>query len=210
MQISALETKIYDMENTLNKLRKEPNQLLKTSIRLTEDTINCEECNFTTTSKQGLKTHIKRKHTLLDSEEIPKTCDFCDVNFDNINKMKVHLKTHSFKKLDFKCEDCDYFGPNEITMEVHHGRKHSQDPECGLCEFKANSGENLETHLVTCEIYDCKRCDLRFQNLTTMRTHLQEEHKGHTQIVTIVHAKLDRKNSEIVACKEYNGKSLLK
>ena len=124
--------------------------------------------------------------------------------------MKVHLKTHSFKKLDFKCEDCDYFGPNVITMEVHHGRKHSQDPECGLCEFKANSRENLETHLVTCEIYDCKRCDLRFQNLTTMRTHLQEEHKGHTQIVTIVHAKLDRKNSEIVACKEYNGKSLLK
>ena len=85
MQISALETKIYDMENTLNKLQKEPNQLLETSIRLTEDTINCEQCKFTTTSKQGLKTHIKQKHTLLDSEEIPKTCDFCDVNFDNIN-----------------------------------------------------------------------------------------------------------------------------
>jgi hypothetical protein len=77
--------------------------------------------------------------------------------FDNITKMKVHLKNHSFKKLDFKCEDCEYFGPNEMTMEVHYGRKHSEVPEFGLCENKANSEEDLATHLVTCTIYDCKQ-----------------------------------------------------
>ena len=87
-QISALETQIQDMENTVNKLQEESNQHLETSIRLTEDTINCQQCNFTTMSKQGLKTHIKRKHTILDTEAFPKICDFCDRKFDNINQMK--------------------------------------------------------------------------------------------------------------------------
>ena len=119
--------------------------------------------------------------------------------------MKIHLKTHSFKKLNFKCEDCDFFGPNETTMEVHYGKKHAGIPECGLCEFKAKSEENLETHLVTCEMYECKRCNLRFQTISTMQTHLKEEHKGHTQIVKILHAKIDRKNFETVACQEHNG-----
>ena len=77
------------------------------------------------------------------------------------------------------------------------------------CWFWSYSEEDLETHLVACEIYDCKKCDLRFQNLSTMKTHLQEAHKGHTQLVTLIHAKIDRKNSDIVACKEHNGKSFL-
>ena len=56
--------------------------------------------------------------------------------------MKIHLKTHSFKKLNFKCEECAFLGPNETTMEVHYGKKHAGVRVSGFCEFKANNKEN--------------------------------------------------------------------
>ena len=32
--------------------------------KIEDQLINCEYCDFKTTSKQGLKTHVKRKHTI--------------------------------------------------------------------------------------------------------------------------------------------------
>ena len=82
-----------------------------------------------------------------------------------------HLKSHSIKKLAYKCEDCDYFAPDEASMEVHAGRKHSGNFECGICGYVANESENLEKHLLTCELFTCTRCDLTFSNLTTLKPH---------------------------------------
>ena len=48
--------------------------------------------------------------------------------------------------LEYKCEDCEYWGQNELTMEIHTGRCYSEHFECGLCAFKAKTLENLETH----------------------------------------------------------------
>ena len=41
------------------------------------------------------------------------------------------------------------------NMEVHLGKHHSEKYECGLCDFGAGSLENLETHLNTCEVFQC-------------------------------------------------------
>ena len=94
-------------------------------------------------------------------------------------------------------------------MEVHHGKKHSEVPECGFCEYKASSEETLETHLITCEMYECKRCNSRFQTISNMKMHLKDDHKGYQQIVNILHAKMDRKNFENVSCREHNGKDFM-
>ena len=40
-------------------------------------------------------------------------------------------------------------------MEVHLGKHHSEKNECGLCDFEAGNLENLETHLNTCEFFQC-------------------------------------------------------
>ena len=57
-----------------------------------------------------------------------------------------------------QCENCDFCGPDEFTIKVHTGRCHSTDYECGLCHFKAENAENLETHLSKCKIYECAGC----------------------------------------------------
>ena len=46
-------------------------------------------------------------------------------------------------------------------MEVHAGRSHSADHECGLCETKYKTKEEIDTHLKTYEVYECAECYLR-------------------------------------------------
>ena len=66
---------------------------------------------------------------------------------------------------------------NELTMEMHTVRCHSEHFECGLCDFKANTLENLETHLTTCEIYDCDLCYFRVKKMSDIKTHMNEKHE---------------------------------
>ena len=37
------------------------------------------------------------------------------------------MKTHSHKRVDIRCEDCEFCGENELTKQVH-----SENFECGL------------------------------------------------------------------------------
>ena len=134
--------RITNLENVLKKQQKKESAVEK---------FNCTQCDFTTTSKQGLKTHVKRKHTEIIVEKYPATCELCDVNVNDEKELKLHMKTHSYRESNYQCEDCDFCGPNEFTMEVHAGRSHSADHECGLCDYKAKNVEDLETHISTCE-----------------------------------------------------------
>ena len=72
----------------------------------------------------------------------------------------------------YNCEDCEYFAPDEISMEVHAGSKHSGNFECGICGFVGKDSENLEDQLQTCEMFKCSKCDLTFKNLKTLKQHL--------------------------------------
>ena len=45
------------------------------------------------------------------------------------------MRSHSFKEAKFKCEDCDFVGQSRETMEVHIGKSHTDNFECGLFEL---------------------------------------------------------------------------
>jgi hypothetical protein len=62
------------------------------------------------------------------------------------------MKTHSYKRVQYQCEECDYCAINTMTMELHLGKANSERLECGLCEYLATDLEDLDTHLLTCEI----------------------------------------------------------
>ena len=92
-------------------------------------------------------------------------------------------------------------------MEVHVGRNHCETFDCGLCDFVAKDIETLDLNLFTCEFYECYACNKRFKTLTNLKTHFQEEH-GVKSHFTVTHAKLNRKNSEVVDEKDYNNEEL--
>ena len=186
---SQKDKKIKDLENLLKKPQNNQREV---------EQFDCTQCEFTTTSKQGLKTHVKRKHTEIISEKYPKTCELCDAKVNDMKELKLHMKTHSYKESNFQCEDCDFCGPNEYTMEVHTGRYHctSPDYECGLCDFQAKNVGILETHLSTCEIYECDLCYFRVTQISEMKSHMEAKHV-HSN-ARIWHVKIDRNNDEIM------------
>ena len=75
-----------------------------------------------------------------------------------------------------RCEDCDYIGENGCSLDVHHGKFHNIDFECGLCDYKGKDVEKLETHLSTCEAYLCCECNFRGRFISSIRTHMTKEH----------------------------------
>ena len=84
----------------------------------------CDQCKFVTESEHGLKVHKKTKHA--DLEYPPYDCEFCDKSFGTTTLLRSHLKTHSYKEA-IKCENCNRFGENKLSLHVHVGRTHIQE-----------------------------------------------------------------------------------
>ena len=116
------------------------------------------------------------------------------------------MKTHSYKEVYFKCEECDFLGSNSFTMDVHFGKVHSEKLECGLCAFQTDISEKLDSHIFTCETYKCERCDKLFANLADLKVHILLEHKeSKFRYMNIIHAKQSRTNDDEIDEKYYEA-----
>ena len=133
-------------------------------------------------------------HTKNDLD-FPKSCELCDYELESNKELKQHMKIHSYKEVDYKCEDCDFCRTN--CMEVYLGKAHSENFECGLCESEMEDLETLELHLFTCEVYKCCYCDERLKTLHDLKVHMSEDEDHKKQrMIRIIHAKISRENSE--------------
>ena len=61
-------------------------------------------------------------------------------------------------------------------MEVHAGKCCSENFDCGLCNITVDSLEILKTHLVSCEVYECKECFERVNKLSEIKLHIENVH----------------------------------
>ena len=102
----------------------------------------------------------------------------------------------------FKCEECNFIGMSEDSMQIHVGRKHCEQYECGLCQHENKTREDLETHLKTCEIYICSRCELRETTLAKIKEHMQEICEA-TPYTVLSHRKLHRDDPDEVSHRQY-------
>ena len=84
------------------------------------------------------------------------------------------MKSHSFKLVKYRCTECDFVGENDLTMDVHVGKYHADDFECGVCE---NNLEGLEVHLQTCEKFKCRLCEMMGKTLGELKKHTKERHR---------------------------------
>ena len=85
-------------------------------------------------------------------------------------------------------------------MEVHVGKCCYDNPMCGLCDAKFEKLDSLETHLTTCEIYECGECGERCIHLSDMKVHIKETHEDSD---FLYHMKMKRENMKIVDFTKY-------
>ena len=167
----------------------------------------CNQCEYSTDSSRGLKTHVKRKHEK-EAQTFPFKCELCDYEIEDKFELKNHLVKHSFRRVNFQCEECDYCGDNETTMAVHVGKMHSENIVCGICDFVADNLDNLETHLFTCEIYQCYYDDEKFKTLSDLKEHVKQEHTENNKHYSFIHAQQGRNSLEQIVCKTYTMSEL--
>ena len=67
------------------------------------------------------------------------------------------------------------------------GKEHTNNFECGICNYKSQSKEDLEVHLFTCEIYKCDKC------ISKIKKHKEKQH-GISANNNLHHVKMDRNN----------------
>ena len=114
--------------------------------------------------------------------------------------------SHSYKSssnLNYKCDECDFWGKDILSMNVHVKKHHSEKI---TCDYVAADIESLETHLFTCEIYRCLNCHNQFTNLTSVKKHVNDEHDG--KPTWIKHTKQDRKDSDYYKSDDHKSKDL--
>ena len=131
------------------------------------------------------------------------------INTDNLNDKKRETLEKQIYVLDKRrlgpdiCEFC-YKGFN-IGCEKDRQEKdpyirENQTFECKVCDFKHNNKEDLEKHVITCEMYACSLCNYRHKRLSEMKTHCKNKHSKNT---IIRHRKMDRDNFSKLSCNNY-------
>ena len=172
------EKKIKDLENTCKqKPKKEINHENKISE---EKAIKCNKCDFSTTSRQGLKIHNSKTHSKINYEEFPAACDVCEKVLDNEISLKQHKKReHTYHSVRYQCNECEFMANDPLTLHVHFGVNHSPKNECGLCDQFFNNSKQLEDHLSQCESFVCDNsgCTNAFKNVAAIREHISEMHR---------------------------------
>ena len=212
--ISLIESDVQVIKEETKKPATSEKQVVKKS----KEKFKCNDCDFEANSKQKLSVHIKRKHTSYTEETFPKNCEICDdefMNFENKpwskGEIDNHIMSHSYQSsdyLNYKCNECEFWGPNSLTMELHIKKFHAENITCGLCEYEANNLEDLETHKTTCETYGCSECKNNFKSLSEIKEHTEKAHQG--KKLWVKHYKSERSNPEFFKSNTHLEKELFK
>ena len=194
-KIKFLEEKITNIlkdENKLKDLEEKQTNLIEES----KENYKCNMCDFKTYYRKGLAIHKKKMHKVF-------TCVLCGEIFDTAREHKIHVYTHSYTSESemFRCKNCNFETKSVYTMEVHLSKCRTENFECGLCEEEFVKKEGLETHLRTCETYECSDCWKRMKNLSDIKNHIKENHEDYT---TLNHLKIYREKEFKVKIKSYN------
>ena len=78
---------------------------------------------------------------------------------------------------------------------MHVRKKHSEIISCGMCMLEVKNEETLETHIVTCEIYQCNECRTKFTTVSDIKKSIKDKHNDNNILLT--HLNSNRMNSEV-------------
>ena len=85
--------------------------------------VKCTHCEFTTSTKGTLKSHVLSKHTRDDSDKLKNShCEYrtYEKTYLSIREKSVHLKLK-----DIKCPNCEFITSTKQNLRMHILNKHT-------------------------------------------------------------------------------------
>ncbi|GBP77949.1 Zinc finger protein 513 [Eumeta japonica] len=122
-----------------------------------EKKYECEHCEYKTSRKSNLISHI-RKH--LGSKR--SKCEQCVYSTFRAGDLKRHMRTHTGENT-YKCDQCKYSASKISSLKVHM-RSHTSEKryKCKLCEYSTLLPQTLKRHMCTHtgeKPYKCEQCE---------------------------------------------------
>ena len=135
---------------------------------LSDTDFPCEQCDFTTTSKSELKSHVRKWHPIVrlaqmaflprDEAAAKPTVPRSTVGFKTggLKQKKLPKRTPpaqspSSDKLLYECKECDYSSKTAGCL-ANHEKKHGREDKfrCPLCTFSCGVQGGMQRHLRFC------------------------------------------------------------
>ena len=101
--------------------------------------LTTETCEFTNCFTD-LEDHMKKQHpnlTLTQPASRSRTCEVCDVWFENENELKTHIESNHIKGTAVKCNKFNFTSENENHLELHIKIYHMNRiaNKCDMCNI---------------------------------------------------------------------------
>ena len=139
---------------------------------------NCQQCDYTSTTKGHLQRHIKSVHLKLK----PFNCDICDKSFAQNGDLQRHIKSVHLKQKPFKCNQCDYTFSTNFTLQRHIKSVHlkMKPHNCNQCDYTCSQNSMLQRHIKSVHLklkpHKCQQCDKSFSTNVKLQQHIKSVH----------------------------------
>lgn len=136
----------------------------------------CRKCPQRFMWKENLKMHLRTMHP--DSEEVKKCfvpssfdCEECSRSFQMQKDLTRHMMTHRVDATVFPCLWCPrkFYRRSNLYLHIKRHGITSHQLSAAASHITANKGPNGIK-----QIY-CRVCNIKFQSLAALRTHLRHE-----------------------------------
>ena len=146
----------------------------------------CNKCNYSTSTKSNLKTHINGVHLKLKRF----FCDLCNFACYAKRNLERH-QSHHYDKEKISCEVCG-FAVNEASLRRHINEVHLKLKNyiCKVCNFSCFRKHELKLHQMKkrCQnenttnnsknLHECTTCGKKFCNEGSLKRHKVTVHEG--------------------------------
>ncbi|KAL2734152.1 zinc finger protein 813-like isoform X2 [Vespula squamosa] len=139
-------------------------------------TYTCNYCNYESTNKSTLYSHISRKHSTrrtgrrkttrgILSEQEEYACDVCEFKCQTRRRLKEHLERKHASEYKYDCEFCGKKFKVKGDMRLHVRFKHKEGPiVCDVCGKTCSNSNSLYVHQKWAHFkpkYECEICKRR-------------------------------------------------
>ena len=148
-----------------------------------KEKLKCPQCDFETTHKSYIRTHILVKHEKKQSKRFKFKCDLCD--YENTSKTHMNYHRNMHKGIRVPCDQCDYTATTKYVLKEHVKNKHTFSGElnekvkCEKCEKLFKSKGTMLRHFESShegKRYDCNICDFKATQKGYLRKHSKRKH----------------------------------